>query len=252
VIFFVRARVCVRAYMSLIASAVLLAAASPVFAATDCAGLVKIASAKSYPEAQGAMKTLTGAGPECMEAIVTGMAAKPRAKGRFLVIAREVGDAAVPSLVDLLARNDLSVQAGEALLAAVSAKSYDRIPALIACAQKPSSASVCQQALVQASSAKAKGQTDLLAGALKAKDAGLRASAALALAMIGPKASGAKEALVAALKDRETPVRLSAARALGALGRKAKDAVPALQQMTQDPDAETRHAAVEAIKSIKG
>ncbi len=79
--------------------------------------------------------------------------------------------------------------------------------------------------------------------------AGLRSTAAGALAYLGPEPE-AVEALAKALVDPDLFVRRAAAWALGELGSGASAALPALNKASQDSDDETRGLAAIAMKRI--
>lgn len=81
---------------------------------------------------------------------------------------------------------------------------------------------------------------------LKDKEAGVRQSAATALAYLGdPSAAGA---LGQALSDKEPSVRYAAARTLGVM--RAPQAIPALTKALADPDPSMRRTAAAALGSM--
>ena len=75
----------------------------------------------------------------------------------------------------------------------------------------------------------------LLEALRSGKDPWYRATAAGAIATMGPRAEAAVPGLITALADKEECVQRYAANALGAIGPKAKGAIPALEKLVADP-----------------
>lgn len=142
----------------------------------------------------------------------------PARKGKANLALVEIGEPAVPSLVEMLKSPDVNDRTTAAsVVFGMGAKAREAVPAL--------------------------------AEALADPELEVRMRAAMALESIGPDAAGAVQPLMKALKDREGIVRQRAAIALGAIGPAAQEAIPALAEAARwDP---VRPAAEEAIRQIR-
>lgn len=241
--FFVRAR----AYMSLIASAVVLAAALPAFAA-DSRSNAELAKAIWAPaEREAATKELLSRGVANVPALLP---LNPVRNKPLMAVLLKLGDGIVPVLLSKLSDPELKAPAADVLFAAIRPNDPKFVPELIACTRKAETARPCGTALVKAAGPKSKGHVASLRAALKDASAETRAFAAGALGQIGPKADEALLDLVAGLKDRDALVRMSCAAALGKLGRAAKAAKPELEKATDDSDSEVQTAAREALRRL--
>lgn len=89
-----------------------------------------------------------------------------------------------------------------------------------------------------------------LVGLLTAKDAAVRARAAVVLGEIGEADKSVVAALTRALADRSTWVRGCAAEALGKLGPPAAAAVEALTRALEDEETPVRHHAAVALAIV--
>jgi HEAT repeat protein len=138
-----------------------------------------------------------------------------RAQTAAAIALREIGSAAVPSLVAGLEHPDLYVRR-----AAVQALGMRAMPVAVRA----------------------------LAGALKDSERVVRLAAAQALGW--PMAAEAVPALIASLKDPDLVVRRAVARALGDMGPAATEAVPALTVALEDPNLDVREETVEALRKI--
>lgn len=246
-LFFVRAR----AYMSLIASALLLAAA-PAAALSDAevAALIGDLRAPKIEVRVKAADALVAAGPIAVPALVAEMKSY-RQRGMARALVQRMGASAVPALVDLLDDQSLRADAAATLPLVIGRESSQRVPRLLACLREPALAQSCGTALVKASPAAKRFAPELLE-ALRDSAPAVRAFAAGALGQLEAKPAAAVEPLSKALSDAEPAVRMAAAAGLGQYGRRARAAVPLLKALEHDASPDVRVAAAEALKNING
>jgi hypothetical protein len=252
--FFVCARAHARAYMSLIASAVLLAA--PVLAAEAPADvkahLETIGTSLDVPTWQAAVAALVKAGPAVVPFVIDDMPKHPRIRARYMLVIEGLEGKAIPALIDLFPDQQRSAAAGTILFEVAKQSHAEHAAALLACAKIPVSQLSCGQTLVKVSGPKASGKhVNLLLAALEDKDKAVRVFAAVALAQTGsPKAA---EPIAKLLAENDSTVQVAAANALKKLGKKAKAAAPALKQLSAaGPRAEVKQAVDEALREIDG
>ena len=165
--------------------------------------------------------------------------------------------AAVPALTEII-KTDKAVRARcEALIAlgAIGAEATDAVPAVMACLKNPNE-KVCYSACYALGrlGPAAIGAKFELQKKLTDSDDFVALAAAWALAQIDPKCSQVAiqsvPLLVKGLADPEPKIRVEAAAALGKIGPLAKEALPALKIAANDRDQLVRAAAAAALQSI--
>lgn len=108
------------------------------------------------------------------------------------------------------------------------------------------------EALVDQAAQQASEDLQPLIQRLRAGDAYEMASAARALAQLGPKAADALPALALALYHEDKWVREAAVQAMGAIGSAARSYRDSLVAATLDPEPEVRQAAQQALDHLEG
>ena len=159
------------------------------------------------------------AGPDIAALVANLKSADQEVSGQANLTLIQIGEPAVPALVELLGSEDERLRARAA-------------------------------STLWGMGSKGKGAVPALALALADANFEVRVASAMALESMGPDTTEAMPALIRALKDREGRVRQWAAKALGKIGPPAKDALPALVEASKyDP---IRPAVEEAISQIRG
>jgi hypothetical protein len=143
----------------------------------------------------------------------------PAVSGKASLALLEIGEKAVPPLVEMLKSGDLRQRSiAAATLWGMGARGRAAVPALAATLADP--------------------------------ETPLRVAAAMALQNMGPAAEDAVPALIRSLGDRDPTVRQWSAKALGSIGPAAEEAVPALVDAARGEGV--RQSAEEAIRKIRG
>jgi HEAT repeat protein len=159
-------------------------------------------------------------GPEAKipQLIADLQSADPEVSGKASLALLEIGEPAVPPLVEMLESDDVRKRSIAATtLWGLGARGRAAVPALAATLRDPHDR--------------------------------LRVAAAMALENVGPAAEPAVPALVRALGDRDPAVRQWSAKALGNIGPAAEEAVPALVEAARAEGI--RQSAEEAIRKIR-
>lgn len=143
----------------------------------------------------------------------------PEVSGKASLALLEIGEPAVPALVELLKSHDVRQRSiAAATLWGLGARGRAAVPALVA--------------------------------TLNDSETELRVAAAMAFENMGPAAKDAVPALIRSLRDRDPTVRQWSAKALGSIGPAAEEAVPALVDAARGEGV--RQSAEEAIRKIRG
>jgi len=176
-------------------------------------------------------------------------AARIREQAAYLLA--RLGPKAAAATMPLISRlSDEDSEAARAAQAALRRIGPSTVPSLVAALRQAGSAARCRAAELLAS------QQDFgpalcaaigpLIGALRDRDAGVRAQAAASLGAIGRDTPGVAEALARALTDPADHARLAATRALGELGPVARPVAPALLGVLRQPNPALRVEAARA------
>ena len=162
-----------------------------------------------------------------------------------------LGQAAVPALINALQNQDSAVRNGAAVaLGKIGKDANEAVPAL-------KKALDDQDFQVRSSAMQALGFIDrkavvpFLIEELSSEKAWERYSATHALRTFGKEAVSAVPALIKTIKeDKDSWVRTSATTALGSIGKDAHTAIPTLINSLQDSDEKVRYGAAYALGSI--
>jgi lysophospholipase L1-like esterase len=156
----------------------------------------------------------------------------------------------VPRLVAALGSPDSYVVAFAAWsLGNLGASARAAVPALVQALAREDTNAVVAAALARIGPAAA-GAVGVLVEALRSDNADRRWRAARTLGRIGPPAEAAVPLLATALADPNNAVRQHAARALGRIGPAARPAAAALQRATGDDDPRVRREARQALERL--
>lgn len=220
--------------------------------AVDVPAAVSALSSRDVLERQAAEVSLVAAGAAAVPALVDELVAGRR-QSRMRVLIANIGPAAIPSLVELIADADAGRRgAARSVLSQVRWRGSGAHAALlIGCLRRQETRHPCGMALVRTMDAKAGRWAPELLALLKDRESEVRTYAAIALGEIGAAAPSAVLPLAGALKDEAAAVRGASAVALGKMGRKAVAARTALQAAAKDADSEVRLAASEALRRVR-
>jgi HEAT repeat protein len=169
----------------------------------------------------------------------------------------EIGEDAVPSLAESLqdANPQVRRQAARALIV-VGRKAQSAVPILIETLKSDKDKEIRRDVMTVLGSLGGKAQDAIpaLLSALKDPDAGVRATAAEALSMIGVERDTEPivAVLIDSLNDEAAAVRQEAAEGLGRIGPRAKSGISALTRAMEDSNTAVKKEAHEALWRITG